>query len=124
MGSSRNSPSKAERRLDRKQRREAAARQDHRDKAKIREKEIKDEKKSQPKKPKEWKRRDKNGDIILWNAIKISKTSRYVIGGMATIIILFAISPIFEDQNYVEPERLSFVECEAIDFNDKWCMYD
>ena len=73
MGSSRNSPSKAERRNDRKQRREAAARQDHRDKAKIREKEIKDEKKSQPKKPKEWKRRDKNGDIILWNAIKISK---------------------------------------------------
>jgi len=124
MGSSRNSPSKAERRLDRKQRREAVARQNHRDKAKIREKEIKEEKKSQPKKPKEWKRRDKNGDIILWNAIKISKTSRYVLGGMAAIIILFAISPIFEDPNYVEPDRLSFAECEAIEFNDKWCMYD
>ena len=124
MGSSRNSPSKSERRLDRKQRREAANRQDHRDKEKVREKEIKEEKKSQPKKPKEWKRRDKNGDIILWNAIKISKTSRYVLGGMAAIIILFAISPIFEDPNYVEPDRLSFVECEAIEFNDKWCMYD
>ena len=71
MGSSRNSPSKAERRLDRKQRREAANRQDHREKEKVREKEIKEEKKGQPRKYKEWKRRDKNGNIILWNAIKI-----------------------------------------------------
>ena len=124
MGSSRNSPSKAERRLDRKQRREAANRQDHRDKEKAREKEIKEENKDKPKKQIAWKRRDKSGNIVLWNAIKISKTSGYVLGGMAAIIILFAISPIFEDPNYVEPERLSFVECEAIEFNDKWCMYD
>lgn len=124
MGSSRNSPSKAERRLDRKQRREAANRQEHRDKEKAREKEIKEESKDKPKKQTAWKRRDKNGNIVLWNAIKISKTSGYVLGGMAAIIILFAISPIFEDPNYVEPERLSFAECEAIEFNDKWCMYD
>ena len=124
MGSSRNSPSKAERRLDRKQRREAANRQDHRDKEKAREKEIKEENKYKPKKQTAWKRRDKNGNIVLWNAIKISKTSGYVLGGMAAIIILFAISPIFEDPNYVEPDRLSFTECEAIEFNDKWCMYD
>ena len=124
MGSSRNSPSKAERRLDRKQRREAANRQDHRDKEKAREKEIKEENKDKPKKQTAWKRRDKNGNIVLWNAIKISKTSGYVLGGMAAIIILFAISPIFEDPNYVEPDRLSFTECEAIEFNDKWCMYD
>ena len=124
MGSSRNSPSKAERRLDRKQRREAANRQDHRDKEKVREKEIKEENKGQPRKNKEWKRRDKNGNIILWNAIKISKTSGYVLGGMAVIIILFAISPIFEDPNYVEPERYTFAECEAIDFEDMYCIYD
>ena len=93
MGSSRNSPSKAERRLDRKQRREAANRQDHRDKEKAREKEIKEENKDKPKKQTAWKRRDKNGNIVLWNAIKISKTSGYVLGGMAAIIILFAISP-------------------------------
>ena len=74
MGSSRNSPSKAERRLDRKQRREAANRQDHRDKEKIRAKEIKEENKDKPKKQTAWKRRDKNGNIVLWNAIKISKT--------------------------------------------------
>ena len=43
---------------------------------------------------------------------------------MATIIILFAISPIFEDPNYVEPERMSFAECEAINFNDAWCLMD
>ena len=124
MGSSRNSPSKAERRLDRKQRREAANRQDHRDKEKARAKEIKEESKDKPKKQTAWKRRDKSGNIVLWNAIKISKTSGYVLGGMAAIIILFAISPIFEDPNYVEPDRLSFTECEAIEFNDKWCMYD
>ena len=124
MGSSRNSPSKAERRLDRKQRREAANRQEHRDKEKIRAKEIKEENKDKPKKQTAWKRRDKSGNIVLWNAIKISKTSGYVLGGMAAIIILFAISPIFEDPNYVEPDRLSFAECEAIEFNDKWCMYD
>ena len=124
MGSSRNSPSKAERRLDRKQRREAANRQDHRDKEKVREKEIKEENKGQPRKNKEWKRRDKNGNIILWNAIKISKTSGYVLGGMAALVILFAISPIFEDPNYVEPERYTFAECEAIDFEDMYCIYD
>ena len=96
----------------------------HRDKEKAREKEIKEENKGQPKKHKEWKRRDKNGNIILWNAIKISKTSGYVLGGMAALIILFAISPVFEDPNYVEPERYSFAECEAIDFEDMYCIYD
>jgi hypothetical protein len=123
-GGNRNSQSKAERRIDRKQRREAANRQSHRDKEKAREKEIKDEQKGQPKKHKEWKRRDKNGNIILWNAIKVSKTSGYVLGGMAALIILFAISPVFEDPNYVEPERYSFAECEAIDFEDMYCIYD
>ena len=123
-GGNRNSQSKAERRIDRKQRREAANRQSHRDKEKAREKEIKEEQKGQPKKHKEWKRRDKNGNIILWNAIKVSKTSGYVLGGMAALIILFAISPVFEDPNYVEPERYSFAECEAIDFEDMYCIYD
>ena len=124
MGSSRNSPSKAERRQDRKQRREAEARQNHREKGKIRDKEIKEENKGQPKKHKEWKRRDRDGSIILWNAIKISKTSGYILGGMLAIVILFAISPIFEDPNYVEPERYTFAECEAIDFEDMYCIYD
>ena len=91
MGSSRNSPSKAERRLDRKQRREAANRQDHRDKEKAREKEIKEENKDKPKKQTAWKRRDKNGNIVLWNAIKISKTSGYVLGGMAAIATGLAV---------------------------------
>ena len=124
MGSSRNSPSKAERRQDRKQRREAEARQNHREKGKIRDKEIKEENKGQPKKQKPWKRRDRDGSIILWNAIKVSKTSGYILGGMAALIILFAISPVFEDPNYVEPERYSFAECEAIDFEDMYCIYD
>ena len=124
MGSSRNSPSKAERRLDRKQRREAANRQDHRDKEKIRDKEIKEEKKGLTKQPKPWKRRDRDGSIILWNAIKISKTSGYIMGGMLALVVLFAISPIFEDPNYVEPERYTFAECEAIDFEDLYCIYD
>ena len=124
MGSSRNSPSKAERRQDRKQRREAEARQKHREKGKIRDKEIKEENKGKPKKHKEWKRKDQNGNIILWNAIKISKTSGYILGAMAAIVILFAISPIFEDPNYVEPERFSFAECEAIEFEDLYCIYD
>ena len=123
-GGNRNSQSKAERRIDRKQRREAANRQDHRDKEKAREKQIKEEKKGQPKKHKEWKRKDQNGNIILWNAIKISKTSGYILGAMAAIVVLFAISPIFEDPNYVEPERFSFAECEAIDFEDMYCIYD
>jgi len=43
---------------------------------------------------------------------------------MAAIVVLFAISPIFEDPNYVEPERFSFAECEAIDFEDMYCIYD
>ena len=43
---------------------------------------------------------------------------------MAAIIILFAISPVFEDPNYVEPERYTFAECEAIDFEDMYCIYD
>ena len=123
-GGNRNSQSKAERRIDRKQRREAANRQDHRDKEKAREKQIKEENKGQPKKHKEWKRKDQNGNIILWNAIKISKTSGYILGAMAAIVVLFAISPIFEDPNYVEPERFSFAECEAIDFEDMYCIYD
>lgn len=123
-GGNRNSQSKAERRIDRKQRREAANRQDHRDKEKAREKQIKEEKKGQPKKHKEWKRKDQNGNIILWNAIKISKTSGYILGAMAAIVVLFAISPIFEDPNYVEPERFSFAECEAIEFEDLYCIYD
>ena len=123
-GGNRNSQSKAERRIERKQRREAANRQDHREKGKIREKEIKEENKGQPKKQKPWKRRDSDGSIVLWNAIKISKTSGYILGGMLGIVILFAISPIFEDPNYVAPERFSFAECEEIEFEDLYCMYD
>jgi hypothetical protein len=123
-GGNRNSQSKAERRIERKQRREAANRQDHREKGKIREKEIKEENKGQPKKQKPWKRRDSDGSIILWNAIKVSKTSGYILGGMLGLVILFAISPMFEDPNYVEPERFSFAECEAIEFEDLYCMYD
>ena len=123
-GSGRNSASKAERRNERKERRKAEARQDHGEKADIRNKQLKEEKKGQPQKPKAWKRRDKDGSIILWNAIKISKTSYYVMGAMAAIVILFAISPIFEDPNYVEPERYTFAECEAMDFEDMYCIYD
>lgn len=115
---------KAERRAERKERRKAAARQDHREKEEKRAKQIKEQNKDKPKKQTAWKRRDKNGNIVLWNAVKITKTSGYILGAMATIIILFAISPIFEDPNYVEPERMSFAECEAIDFNDAWCSMD
>jgi len=123
-GGNRNSQSKAERRVERKERRKAAARQDHREKEKKREKEIKEEKKLLPKKPKAWKRRDKDGSIILWNAIKLSKTSAYLLGFMGVIVLLFAASPLFEDPNYVAPERYSFAECEAIDFEDMYCIYD
>ncbi len=123
-GGNRNSQSKAERRIDRKQRREAEARQNHRDKTKAREKEIKEENKSKPKTPKPWKRRDKDGSIVLWNAIKVSKTSGYILGAMAAIVILFAVSPIFEMPDYVPPERFTFAECEAIGFEDIYCMYD
>ena len=123
-GGNRNSQSKAERRVERKERRKAAARQDHREKEKKREKEIKEEKKLLPKKPKAWKRRDKDGSIILWNAIKLSKTSAYLLGVMGVIALLFVASPLFEDPNYVAPERYSFAECEAIDFEDMYCMYD
>ena len=115
---------KAERRAERKERRKAAARQDHREKEEKRAKQIKEQNKDKPKKQTAWKRKDKNGNIVLWNAVKITKTSGYILGAMATIIILFAISPIFEDPNYVEPERMSFAECEAIDFNDAWCSMD
>jgi hypothetical protein len=123
-GGNRNSQSKAERRVERKARRKAAARQNHREKEKVRDKEIKEEKKLLPKKPKAWKRRDKDGSIILWNAIKLSKTSAYILGFMGVIVLLFAASPVFEDPNYVEPERYTFAECEAIDFEDMYCMYD
>ena len=123
-GGNRNSQSKAERRVERKERRKAAARQDHREKEKKREKEIKEEKKLLPKKPKAWKRRDKDGSIILWNAIKLSKTSAYLLGVMGVIVLLFIASPLFEDPNYVAPERYSFAECEAIDFEDMYCIYD
>jgi hypothetical protein len=123
-GGNRNSQSKAERRVERKERRKAAARQDHREKAKKRDKEIKEEKKLLPKKPKAWKRRDKDGSIILWNAIKLSKTSAYLLGVMGVIALLFVASPLFEDPNYVAPERYSFAECEAIDFEDMYCIYD
>jgi hypothetical protein len=125
MGSgTKNSRSKAERREERKERRKAEARQNHRDKEKIREKEIKEEQKLLPNKPKAWKRRDKEGSIILWNAIKVSKTSGYVLGVMGVIVLLFAASPLFEDPNYVAPERYSFAECEEMDFEDLYCMYD
>ena len=123
-GGNRNSQSKAERRVERKERRKAEARQNHRAKEKVREKEIKEEQKLQPKKPKPWKRRDKDGSIILWNAIKLSKTSAYLIGVMGVIALLFAASPLFEDPNYVAPERYTFAECEAIDFEDMYCIYD
>ena len=123
-GGNRNSQSKAERRVERKERRKAANRQDHREKEKIREKEIKEENKNKPKKPKAWKRRDKDGSIILWNAIKLSKTSAYILGFMGVLVLLFAASPLFEDPNYVEPVRYTFAECEAIDFEDMYCMYD
>ena len=123
-GGNRNSQSKAERRVERKARRKAAARQNHREKEKIREKEIKEEKKLLPQKPKAWKRRDKDGSIILWNAIKLSKTSAYLLGFMGVIVLLFVASPLFEDPNYVEPVRYTFAECEAIDFEDLYCMYD
>ena len=115
---------KAERRAERKERRKAAARQDHREKEEKRAKQLKEQNKDKPKKQTAWKRKDKNGNIILWNAVKITKTSGYILGAMATIIILFAVSPIFEDPNYVEPERMSFAECEAIGFNDAWCLMD
>ena len=125
MGSgTKQSRSKAERREERKARRKAEARQNHRDKEKIREKEIKEEQKLLPKKPKAWKRRDKEGSIILWNFIKVSKTSGYVLGAMGMIVLLFAVSPMLEDPNYVAPERYSFAECEEMDFNDLYCMYD
>jgi len=125
MGSgTKQSRSKAERREERKARRKAEARQNHRDKEKIREKEIKEEQKLLPKKPKAWKRRDKEGTIILWNFIKVSKTSGYVLGAMGMIVLLFAVSPMLEDPNYVAPERYSFAECEEMDFNDLYCMYD
>ena len=123
-GGNRNSQSKAERRIERKERRKAEARQNHRTKETIREKEIKEEKKHLPKKPKAWKRRDKDGSIILWNAIKLSKTSAYLLGVMGVIALLFVASPLFEDPNYVEPERYTFAECEAIDFEDMYCIYD
>ena len=123
-GGNRNSQSKAERRVERKARRKAEARQNHRTKEKIREKEIKEEQKLLPKKPKAWKRRDKDGSIILWNAIKLSKTSAYILGLMGVIVLLFAASPLFEDPNYVEPVRYTFAECEAIEFEDLYCMYD
>ena len=123
-GGNRNSQSKAERRVERKERRKAAARQNHREKEKKREKEIKEENKDKPKKPKAWKRRDKDGSIILWNAIKLSKTSAYLLGVMGVIALLFVASPLFEDPNYVAPERYSFAECEAIDFEDMYCIYD
>ena len=123
-GGNRNSQSKAARREERKERRKAEARQNHRTKEKVREKEIKEEKKLLPKKPKAWKRRDKDGSIILWNAIKLSKTSAYLLGVMGVIALLFVASPLFEDPNYVEPERYSFAECEAIDFEDMYCIYD
>jgi predicted histidine transporter YuiF (NhaC family) len=97
---------KAERRAERKERRKAAARQDHREKEEKKTKQIKEQNKDKPKKQTAWKRKDKNGNIVLWNAVKITKTSGYILGAMATIIILFAISPIFEDPNYVEPERI------------------
>ena len=125
MGSgTKQSRSKAERREKRKERRKSEARQNHRDKEKIREKEIKEEQKLLPKKPKAWKRRDKEGTIILWNFIKVSKTSGYVLGAMGMIVLLFAVSPMLEDPNYVAPERYSFAECEEMDFNDLYCMYD
>jgi hypothetical protein len=125
MGSgTKQSRSKAERREKRKERRKSEARQNHRDKEKIREKEIKEEQKLLPKKPKAWKRRDKEGTIILWNFIKVLKTSGYVLGAMGMIVLLFAVSPMLEDPNYVAPERYSFAECEEMDFNDLYCMYD
>jgi len=123
-GGNRNSQSKAERRVDRKQRREAEARQNHRDKIKAREKEIKEENKDKPKVVKAWKRTDQDGSVILWNFIKISKTSKYILAGMAAIVILFAISPVFEMPDYIPPERYTFAECEAIGFEDVYCMYD
>jgi hypothetical protein len=43
---------------------------------------------------------------------------------MSALIILFAISPVFEMPDYVPPERYSFEECELIGFEDVYCMYD
>ena len=116
--------SKAERRKKRNDMRKMIARQKHDEKQKQKENELKEQTKNEPQKPKAWKRRDKEGSIILWNFIKITKSSYIVLGIMAALIILFTISPFLEDPNYVEPTRLSFTQCEAIDFEDTYCTYD
>ena len=116
--------SKAERRKERKDVRKMIARQEHDKKQKQKENELKEQTKNEPRKHKAWKRRDKEGSIILWNYIKITKSSYIILGIMAAIIVLFAISPFLEDPNYVDPARLSFAQCESIDFEDVYCIYD
>lgn len=65
-------------------------------------------------------RKDSNGDIVLFGAIKISKVSWIVLGIIAFIGVYFVIGDMYgETEEYVPP--LSFEECELIEHNDPIC---
>ena len=124
MGSSRTSPSKGERRADRKQRRQAEARQNHRDKEKARDEVLKEERKANnERKPRPANyRRDADGNIILFGNIKISKVSGVIFGIIIAISAFFGI--VSTGVGDMEYDTISYDACVILDFNDAMCMLE
>jgi|32_taG_2_1085360.scaffolds.fasta_scaffold00844_21 hypothetical protein len=107
---------KFERKKKRKEMRRAQADQEREEKAN---KEKKVEKKARPANY----RRDSEGSIILFGAVKISKMSWIVLGIIGLVGIYLAVGFHYGEGDVVEP-MISFEECEAIDFNDSLCSLE
>lgn len=69
-------------------------------------------------------RKDKDGNVILFGNIKISKTSWIVLGIIGAIGLYLGIggNEMFEMEGY-EEIKFSFAECEATDFKADMCNY-
>lgn len=69
-------------------------------------------------------RKDKDGSIILFGSIKISKMSWAVLGGILAVGLFLGIgsNEMFEMDEYIPPE-FSFESCEAQDFTADMCKY-
>ena len=117
---------KYERMQKRKRERAAGAVQRKKDKDKVTNERLKEEKKAEPKKnrPASY-RRDKEGNIILWGNIKVSKTSGVVLAIITSILVFFTImgtTDFGEMDGYIEPE-FSFESCQEQEFNPDMCKF-
>lgn len=83
----------------------------------------KQKKKEQPRKANY--RKDKNGNIILFGNLRVSKLSMGVLGAMGTIAVFFYLMSlgIGEMEGYEPDPEFSFETCEAQDFTPDMCKF-